>query len=49
MNKEKTITIIGAVVSILGIGASLAADWVNDQKMNIKIQQEVQKALLKNK
>ena len=47
MNKEKMISIISAVVTVVGVGASLAHDWVSDQKINIKIQQEVQKAISK--
>lgn len=47
MNKEKMISIISTVVTVIGVGASLAQDWVSDQKINIKIQQEVQKAISK--
>lgn len=36
---------IGIAATAIGIGATLITDWVNEQKMNEKIEEKVKEAL----
>ena len=40
-NKANWIKILGMAVTIIGMGATLLTDWVNDQKMDEKIAEKV--------
>lgn len=40
-NKATWIKILGMVATIIGMGATLLTDWVNDQKMDEKIAEKV--------
>lgn len=42
---RKVIKIIGFVATIIGLGASLVTDWVNDQKLDDKINTKISEAL----
>ncbi len=46
---DKLIKIIGMVATAMGISATLISDWVNDKKMDHKIEQKVIEALNKIK
>lgn len=39
------IKVIGMVAAIVGFGATLLSDWVDDQKMNEKIEEKVNAAI----
>lgn len=41
----KRIRIIGEIVSVIGVAATLAANWVTEQTMNETIRLEVAKAV----
>lgn len=45
MMNEKWIKIIGMSATVLGVCATLVTDWVNEQKMDEKIQEKVNEAL----
>lgn len=38
---------IGIGATVLGMGASLATDWVNERKMDKKIEEKVDEAMAK--
>jgi len=44
---SKLIKILGIAATAIGIGATLVTDWVNDKKMDEKIEQKVIEALTK--
>ncbi len=41
----KIIKIIGFTATIMGVGASLVTDWVNEKKMDERIDEKVREAL----
>ena len=41
----KVIKIIGFVATVVGLGASLVNDWVNDKKLDDKISTKITEAL----
>jgi hypothetical protein len=41
----KVIKVIGFVATVVGLGASLVTDWVNDKKLDDKINTKVSEAL----
>lgn len=41
----KVIKIIGFVATIVGLGASLVTDWVNDKKLDDKVSTKVSEAI----
>ena len=41
------IKILGIAATVIGVGATLVTDWVNDKKMDEKIEQKVIEALTK--
>lgn len=41
----KAIKIIGFVATVVGLGASLVTDWVNDKKLDDKISTKVSEAI----
>jgi hypothetical protein len=44
---SKLIKILGIAATAIGMGATLVTDWVNDKKMDEKIEQKVIEALTK--
>lgn len=44
-NKSKWIKAIGVAATVIGVGVSLITDWVNEQKMDEKIEEKVSEAL----
>ncbi len=42
---SKVIKVIGIVATITGMAASLASDWVNEQKMDEKINEKIEKLI----
>lgn len=44
-DKSKTIKAIGIAATIIGVGVNLITDWVNEQKMDEKIEEKVNEAL----
>lgn len=48
MNKN-WIKMIGLAATAIGFGATIATDWVNDQKMDEKINEGIKAALTKSK
>lgn len=44
---SKMIKAIGMAATIIGIGANLLTDWVDEQKMDEKIEAKVNEALAK--
>lgn len=45
----KIVKILGIAATVIGLGATLLTDWVNEQKMDEKIEEKVNEALaLKN-
>lgn len=44
MNR-KIVKIIGLFVTVAGIGVNLLSEWVDDKKMDEKIEEKVNKAL----
>lgn len=44
MNKTM-IKVIGAAATIFGVGVTLITDWVNEQKMDEKIEEKINAAL----
>lgn len=45
--KSKMIKVLGLTVSIIGVATTLLSDWVNEQKMDEKIEEKVNEALAK--
>jgi len=45
--KSKMIKVLGLTASIIGVAATLLSDWVNEQKMDEKIEEKVNEALAK--
>lgn len=41
----KIIKILGLAATVIGIGATLVTDWVNEKKMEEKIEEKVNSAL----
>lgn len=44
-NKSKWIKAIGVAATVIGVGGNLITDWVNEQKMDEKIEEKVSEAL----
>lgn len=44
-NKSKWIKAIGVAVTVIGVGVNLITDWVNERKMDEKIEEKVSEAL----
>lgn len=44
-NKSKWIKAIGVAATVIGVGVNLITDWVNEQKMDEKIEKKVNEAL----
>lgn len=44
---SKMIKVIGMAATIIGIGVNLLTDWVDEQKMDEKIEAKVNEALAK--
>ena len=44
-NKSKWIETIGVAATVIGVGVNLIIDWVNEQKMDEKIEEKVSEAL----
>lgn len=44
MNR-KFIKVIGLVATVVGLGATLITDWVNDKKMDERIEEKINDAL----
>ncbi len=44
---SKLIKILGLAATVIGVAATLVTDWVNDQKMDEKIEAKVNEALAK--
>ena len=44
-NKSKWIKAIGVAATVIGVGVNLITDWVNEQKMDEKIEEKVSEAL----
>ena len=47
ITEATTLKIIGIAASAVGTGATLVGGWVNEKKMNQKIEAEVAKAIAK--
>lgn len=45
MNKHTWIKAIGILATIIGVGATLTTDWVNEKKMDEMIEEKVNEAL----
>lgn len=43
--KSKLIKVLGLAVTVVGVAATLITDWVNEQKMDEKIEAKVNEAL----
>ena len=43
----KLIKILGIAATVVGMGATLLTDWVNEKKMDEKIEEKVNEALAK--
>lgn len=44
-NKSTMIKVLGMAATIIGFGVTVLSDWVNDQKMDEKIEEKVNAAL----
>ena len=44
---SKLIKILGIAATVIGMGATLVTDWVNDKKTDEKIEEKVNDALAK--
>ena len=44
---SKLIKVLGLVATVIGVAATLVTDWVNEQKMDEKIEAKVNEALAK--
>lgn len=47
MINEKLIKVLGIAATVIGLGATLITDWVNEKKMDEKIEEKVNEALAK--
>jgi hypothetical protein len=48
--KSKMIKLVGFAVTIIGVGVNLVSDWLDEQKMDEKIEEKINEALIqKNK
>jgi len=47
MINGKLIKVLGIAATVIGMGATLVTDWVNDKKMDEKIQEKVNEAFAK--
>lgn len=45
--KSRLIKILGLTATVIGVAATLITDWVNEQKMDEKIEEKVNEALTK--
>lgn len=45
--KSKMIKVLGLAATVIGVAATLVTDWVNEQKMDEKIEEKVNEALTK--
>lgn len=45
MKKKSTIKVLGVLASLIGIGLNHITDWVDEQKMDEKIEEKVNEAL----
>jgi hypothetical protein len=45
MINEKMVKILGIAATVVGMGATLLTDWVNDKKMDEKIIKKINEAL----
>lgn len=45
--KSKLIKVLGLAATFIGVAATLVTDWVNEQKMDEKIEEKVNEALAK--
>lgn len=43
--KSNIIKVLGLTASVIGVAATLLSDWVNEQKMDEKIEEKVNEAL----
>lgn len=43
----KLIKVLGIAATVVGMGATLLTDWVNEKKMDEKIEEKVNEALAK--
>lgn len=43
----KLIKVLGLTATVIGMGATLITDWVNERKMDEKIEEKVNEALSK--
>lgn len=46
-DKANIIKILGVAATVIGMGATLLTDWVNDKKMDEKIAEKVLEAIAK--
>lgn len=46
-DKANIIKILGVAATVIGMGATLLTDWVNDKKMDDKIAEKVLEAIAK--
>ncbi|MBS6180516.1 MAG: hypothetical protein KH921_06985 [Erysipelotrichaceae bacterium] len=44
---SKLIKVLGLAATVVGVAATLVTDWVNEQKMDEKIEEKVNEALAK--
>ncbi len=44
---SKLIKVLGLTATVIGVAATLVTDWVNEQKMDEKIEAKVNEALAK--
>lgn len=49
MKNKKFIKTIEIAVIVIGFGVSILTDWVNEKKMDEKIEEKVNEAFAKNK
>lgn len=45
--KSKLIKVLGLAATVIGVAATFVTDWVNEQKMDEKIEEKVNEALAK--
>lgn len=45
--KSRLIKVLGLTATVIGVAATLITDWVNEQKMDEKIEEKVNEALTK--
>lgn len=44
-DKSKMIKAIGILATVIGVGVNLVTDWVNEQKMDERIEEKINEAL----